>query len=114
MLHRVAAFELPELPGPDSGNPKKTVRRSARRCLENRGVSLTCAMMSAAMRSFLITAGTVFGLIVAAHIARIAAEPGMAKDPWFWLLTLIAAALSGWAWRLLWRSRASKGPGAAS
>jgi hypothetical protein len=60
------------------------------------------------MKSFLITAGTVFGLIVIAHLARIAAEPRMAKEPWFWLLTIVAAALSVWAWRLVWISRASR------
>jgi hypothetical protein len=56
------------------------------------------------MKPFLIAAGTVFGLVVIAHIARIAGEPEMARDPWFWLLTILSAALSGWAWRLLWTS----------
>ena len=60
------------------------------------------------MKPFLITAGAVFGLIVIVHIARIAVEPHMAGEPWFWLTTAIAAALSAWAWRLLWLSRASR------
>ena len=59
------------------------------------------------MRVFLVTIGTVFALIVVAHIARIAAEPGMAREPWFWLLTIVAAALSGWAWRLWWTFKPS-------
>ena len=55
------------------------------------------------MKAFLITVGTVFALIVLAHLARIAVEPGMAREPWFLLLTIAAAGLSGWAWRLVWR-----------
>jgi hypothetical protein len=59
------------------------------------------------MKAFLIVAGLVFGLIVCAHIARIAVEPRMAGEPWFWLITIVAAALSAWAWRLVWRMRRS-------
>ena len=59
------------------------------------------------MKAFLITAGTVFGLIVVAHVIRLFAEPGVIRDPWFWLLTIAAAALSIWAWRLAWRLRHS-------
>ena len=55
------------------------------------------------MKAFLITAGTVFGLIVVAHIARITVEPEMAREPWFWLITIVSAGLSAWAWRLVWR-----------
>ena len=57
------------------------------------------------MKPFLITAGSVFGLVVVAHVARIVAEPQMAKEPWFLALTLAAAALSAWAWRLVWKLR---------
>ena len=59
------------------------------------------------MKPFLVTVGTVFGLIVIAHIARVVAEPRMAGDLWFWGLTVIAAALSAWAWRLFWVLRRS-------
>jgi hypothetical protein len=43
-----------------------------------------------------------------AHLARTIAESHrLAADPWFYLegpgLGLVAAALSLWAWRLLWR-----------
>jgi hypothetical protein len=55
------------------------------------------------MKAFLITSGTVFGLVVLAHIARAFTEgPGVAKDPVFILLTILAAGLSAWSWRLLW------------
>jgi hypothetical protein len=57
------------------------------------------------MSAFLLTVGTVFALIVIAHIARVAVEPRMAGEPWFWLLTVIAAALSGWAFYLFGTSR---------
>ncbi len=57
------------------------------------------------MKAFLITVGIVFGLIVVAHFMRIAAEPEMAKEPWFWAITALAGALSVWAWVLVWRMR---------
>jgi hypothetical protein len=57
------------------------------------------------MKLFLGTVGTVFGAIVVAHVLRIRAEPAMAGEPWFWILTLVAAALSGWAWWLFAKTR---------
>jgi len=57
------------------------------------------------MKAYLITTGTVFGLITAAHIWRIFAEGShLATDPVFLLLTVLAAGLSFWAWSLLRRS----------
>jgi hypothetical protein len=57
------------------------------------------------MKAYLIITGTVFGLIVLAHIWRVLAEDRhLATDPLFVLLTILAAALSLWAWRLLGRS----------
>ena len=52
------------------------------------------------MKVYLITTGTLFGLITAAHIARLFAEPHFQTDVVYLLLTLIAAGLCGWAWRL--------------
>jgi hypothetical protein len=57
------------------------------------------------MKAFLITTGTVFGLIVIAHLARVHAESQMASDPIFWAITVLAGALSAWAWRLVWKMR---------
>jgi hypothetical protein len=55
------------------------------------------------MKAFLVTSGTIFGLITVAHIARAIVEgPSIATDPFFILLTLLAAGVSAWAWRLLW------------
>ena len=55
------------------------------------------------MRAYVVTTGAVFGLIVVAHIWR-AIEEGsvLAKDPAYVLITLFAAALCLWAFRL-WR-----------
>jgi len=54
------------------------------------------------MRAYLITTGTVFTLVTAAHIWRVIAESAaLARDPWFILLTVLTAALAVWAWRLL-------------
>lgn len=57
------------------------------------------------MKAFLVASGIIFGLIVIAHIARMTVETHLARDPWFLLLTLVAAGLSGWAWVLVLRSR---------
>jgi len=54
------------------------------------------------MRAYLITTGTVFTLVTAAHIWRVIAESAaLARDPWFILLTVLTGALAVWAWRLL-------------
>jgi hypothetical protein len=56
------------------------------------------------MKAYLITTGTVFGLITVAHIARFFAEGShLATEPVFLILTVAAAALSVWAWSLLRR-----------
>ena len=60
------------------------------------------------MRAYLVTTGTLFGLIAVAHLARTVTESQrLDSDPWFYLegpgLGLVAAALSLWAWRLLRR-----------
>jgi len=53
------------------------------------------------MKAYVITTGAVFGLLTLAHIWRVFAEdPHLAKDPWFVLITVAAAALCLWAWRL--------------
>ena len=54
------------------------------------------------MKAYLITTGTVFGLITVAHICRVFEEgPRLAKDPVFILLTVLTTALCFWAFRLL-------------
>jgi hypothetical protein len=54
------------------------------------------------MKAYVITTGAVFGLLTLAHIWRVLAEgPNLATDPSFVLITVAAAALCFWAWRLL-------------
>ena len=62
--------------------------------------------MNDGMRSYLVTTGTLFGLLAAAHLLRTIAERGrLAADPWFIVegpgIGLVAAGISFWAWRLL-------------
>jgi len=54
------------------------------------------------MKAYVVTSGSIFGLIVLAHLLRIVAEGShVARDPVFVLLTIAAGSLSFWAWRVL-------------
>ena len=58
------------------------------------------------MKAYVMTTGVVFGLLVVVHIWRAVVEgPGVAKDPFYILITVAAAGLSLWAWRLVRLSR---------
>lgn len=60
------------------------------------------------MKAYVITTGTVFGLLTLAHLWRIIEEGSqLVKDPWYVLITVAAAALCLWAGRLLRLSRRS-------
>ncbi len=60
------------------------------------------------MKAYVTTTGVVFGLLTVAHIWRVIEEgPHLARDPWYVLITAASAALSLWAWRVLWRSSRS-------
>jgi hypothetical protein len=53
------------------------------------------------VKAYLATTGAVFGLVTLAHLWRIVDEwPRWATEPWYLLLTLAAAVLAVWAWRL--------------
>jgi hypothetical protein len=57
------------------------------------------------MKAYVTTTGVLFGAIVLAHVARLADEGvHVAKDPIFILATVVPAALSLWACRLVWQS----------
>ena len=57
------------------------------------------------MKAYVIVTGTIFGLIVLAHLLRIHEEGRhLATEPSFLLLTVAAAGLAAWAGRLLWIS----------
>ncbi len=59
------------------------------------------------MRSYVIVAGVVFGLLAVVHLWRMVEEPHLARDPWFLLATIAAGALGLAAWRVVRRSRPS-------
>ena len=60
------------------------------------------------MKAYVVTTGTLFGLLVAVHAWRVVEEgPGAAKDPFFIAITVAAAALCLWAWRVFRSMRAS-------
>jgi len=54
------------------------------------------------MKAYVMTTGSVFGLLVLAHVWRVIEEgPHLATDPSYILITAAAAGLGLWAWRLL-------------
>lgn len=60
------------------------------------------------MKAYVMITGALFGLLTLAHLWRIIEEgPVLATDPWYVLITVAAAALCLWAWRLLRLSRRS-------
>jgi hypothetical protein len=57
------------------------------------------------MKAYVMTTGALFGLLTLAHLLRIIQEGRhLATDPSYILITVAAAALSLWAWRVLRRS----------
>ena len=53
------------------------------------------------IRAYLLTTGSVFGLITVAHIWRVIAEStALGRNPWFILITVLAGGLCVWAFRL--------------
>ena len=53
------------------------------------------------MKAYILTTGTIFGLITLAHILRIVGESrALATDPWYMSLTVLSASLCVWAWRV--------------
>jgi hypothetical protein len=53
------------------------------------------------MKAYVITTGSVFGLLVLAHLLRVFEEPHLVRDPFFVFVTLAATALCLWSWRVL-------------
>jgi len=54
------------------------------------------------MKSYVMATGAIFALLVAVHVWRFVEEgPHLAGDPWFWLITLLAAAFGIWGIILL-------------
>jgi len=55
------------------------------------------------MKAYIITSGAIFALIAITHIVHIALETHVLREPIFLILTLLAAALSIWAFIVLRR-----------
>jgi hypothetical protein len=53
------------------------------------------------MKAYLTTTGILFALLALVHVWRIIQEPHLGTEPWYILITVAAAALSVWAWRLV-------------
>ena len=53
------------------------------------------------MKAYLITTGSLFALLAVVHVWRMTVEGHLARDPWYILITLGAAGLGVWAWRLV-------------
>jgi hypothetical protein len=54
------------------------------------------------MKAYVMTTGILFGLLTVVHVWRALEEgPRLATDPWYVLITAVAAALGLWACRLL-------------
>jgi len=57
------------------------------------------------VKAYLVTTGTIFGLITVAHLVRMVMEwPHTATEPLYVLLTVASAALCSWAFYLIRRS----------
>jgi hypothetical protein len=52
------------------------------------------------MKTYVVTTGAIFGLLTLAHIGRMTVERHLATDPGYLLITVAAAVLCLWAWRV--------------
>ncbi len=52
------------------------------------------------MKAYLATTGVLFILLTVAHIVRIFQETHLAREPWFWLVTIVPGIFAIWALRL--------------
>jgi hypothetical protein len=59
------------------------------------------------MKAYVMTTGTIFGLVTLAHLWRMVEERPLATSPWYIAVTVLAGALGFWAWRLLSKRRGS-------
>ncbi len=54
------------------------------------------------MKAYIIVTGIIFALLVVMHVWRLVAEgPRLVTDPVFIVFTVLSAALTVWAWRLI-------------
>jgi hypothetical protein len=53
------------------------------------------------MKAYILTTGSLFGLLAIVHIWRMVVESGAAKEPWVVGMTVLSVVLCVWAGRLL-------------
>ena len=56
------------------------------------------------MKTYVLIAGGVFGLITLAHLWRMVVEPHVRTEPWFLFATIVSTALSIAAFRVARRA----------
>ena len=59
------------------------------------------------MRAYLATTGVIFVLLTAAHIVRVFQEPHLAREAWFWVVTVLPCVFAVWALRLFQKAAPS-------
>jgi cytochrome bd-type quinol oxidase subunit 1 len=60
------------------------------------------------MKAYLVTTSTLFSLLALVHLWRVIEErSSLGRDPWFLIITIIAAALAAWGISLLRRPSAA-------
>ena len=60
------------------------------------------------MKAYVLITGALFGLLVLVHLWRVVEEGArIVRDPWYVLITVVAALLFGWSLRLLREMRRS-------
>jgi hypothetical protein len=59
------------------------------------------------VKAYLATTGVLFLLLTVAHIVRMFQETHLARQPWFWLVTIVPFILAIWALRLYRMPRAN-------
>ncbi len=59
------------------------------------------------MKAYILTTGSLFGLLTIVHIWRMVVETGAAKEPFLIAITVLSALLCVWAGRLLAMSRST-------
>ena len=74
------------------------------RCLldKPRHIELFTSLEGMAMKAYVMTSGAIFALLVIAHLWRAAVEGArMYTDPAFIIVSIVAVAMTAWAWRVL-------------
>ena len=59
------------------------------------------------MRAYIAVTGLLFLALAGTHVARVFAEPNVARQPFFIVVTLIALGMAGWALTLFRREQHS-------